>query len=80
MSADVVKQQKGSREYDNVMWNEDTSRLPSIGAIRVSTPQSTWACAPGVTSNRRCNPVNGRASPSASRILSLAPATYSFTR
>ncbi|MCW2724850.1 MAG: hypothetical protein JWN35_1771 [Frankiales bacterium] len=32
----VVKQQNGSREYGNVMWNEETDRTPSAAAIAAS--------------------------------------------
>ena len=52
----VVKQVNGSREYDSTMWNEYTCGMPTSASRPPSSPQSTWACAPGTTSNRRCKP------------------------
>jgi len=52
----AVKQQNGSREYASVMWKLDTRSGPVAVWISPSSPQSTWACAPGSTSNRRWKP------------------------
>jgi len=64
------------------MWNEQTFAIPARTRTPPSSPQSTWACAPGTTSNRRCSPRSGFSSPASSSaaIRGLAPATYTFTR
>ncbi len=36
------------------MWNEQAFGMPTWARVFPSSPQSTWACAPGTTSNLRC--------------------------
>lgn len=43
----MVQQVNGSRECESTMWNEYTFPMPTWASRSPSSPQSTWACAPG---------------------------------
>lgn len=70
-----------SRDHDKVMWSEYTLPIPTWDSTPPSSPQSTCPCAPGVTSNRRCNPASASSSPAPSSAATLgrAWATHNFT-
>ena len=77
----MVKQQNGSREYDSTMWNEYTLAIPTWARMPPSSPQSTWAWAPGTTSNRRCSRASSLGVyPSSAAILGRASCKYILTR
>ena len=56
------------------MWKLHTCAGPSAVSMKPSSPQSTWAWAPGRTSKRRWS------SGGSGQMRSRASATYSFTR
>ena len=62
------------------MWKEQTFGVPI--STPLSSPQSTCACAPATTSNRRCSPASGFSSDAASSaaIFGRTSATCTFTR